>query len=520
MARAVDIIIEAISRSDDILIWGDYDVDGITATSLLYLFFQQIGISVRCHIPDRLTEGYGLNDAVLRGYSRTLKPNKLLITVDCGISNGEELLLARKYGFKSIVTDHHQVSSAELYADATINPKRSDCSFPFSDLAGVGVAFYLAAGVRSKIQEKNILSVSSIPNLKPFLGLVAVGTIADIMPLNQVNRVLVKAGFEAISEGESDTLKGLEILLKMLDINPSCITSDSIAFKVAPAINAAGRLGKADQPLKLLVATETQAAQECAARLIQFNNRRKRITEECFDLASKFARKDVIRGVSCLVVLGEFHEGVLGIVASRLVERHRIPVLVCCYPPDDRTTIKGSGRAPAGWDLYRLIEGAADYLNNFGGHELAAGFSLCADNFLPFKRQLETLASCRGQNIYNDNDQLDSFLIELSLSDAFNRTLLDNLANLEPTGEGNQKPVFIDKHARFVSCATFGRDKAHLKGVVRGTYRNISVIGFNLAEKTGAIDLSEPCRIVYSHSLESYNGKTGWRVIVKNISQA
>lgn len=520
MDRAVDIIIEAIGRSDDILIWGDYDVDGITGTSLLYLFFQQIGVSVNCHIPNRLTDGYGLNDAVLREYSRTMKPSKLLITVDCGISNGEELLLARKYGFTSIVTDHHQVPSIDLYADATINPQRPDCSFPFSDLAGVGVAFYLAAGVRSKMHEKNILRKGSSLNLKSFLGFVAVGTIADIMPLNRVNRILVKAGFEAISKAGSETLKGLTTLLKMLDIEPSCITSDSIAFKVAPAINAAGRLGKPNQPLRLLVAHDNQEAKECAARLIQFNNRRKNITETCCDRAVRLARKDISRGVDCLVVLGDMHEGVLGIVASRLVERYRIPALVCCYQPDDRTTIKGSGRAPAGWDLYRLIEGAADCLNNFGGHELAAGFSLRADNFLLFKQKLETLASSKNEIIYNNNNMINEFFIDLSISEAFNRTLLDNLAGLEPTGAGNPKPVFVDRQARFVSCSLFGRNKAHLKGVVRGRYQNIPVVGFNLAEKIGAIDLSGPCRIVFYHSLESYNGKTAWRVMVKDVSPA
>lgn len=520
MDRAVDIIIEAIERSDDILIWGDYDVDGITGTSLLYLFFQQIGTSVQCHIPDRLTDGYGLNDAVLRDYARTLKANKLLITVDCGISNKEELLLAQKYGFTCIVTDHHQVPSEDLYADATINPQRTDCSFPSSDLAGVGVAFYLAAAVRSKIKEKNIFSNVSSFNLKSFLGLVAVGTIADIMPLTRVNRILVRAGFEAISEADNTILKGLQTLLEMLDIDLNCITSDSIAFKVAPAINAAGRLGKSDQPLRLLIAGERQEAKEFAARLIQFNNRRKNITETCFDLALTLAAKDMARGVHCLVTLGDFHEGVLGIVASRLVERYHIPVLVCCYQSDDRTAIKGSGRAPAGWDLYRLIEGAADCLNNFGGHELAAGFSLRADSFLHFKQKLETLASRREKNIYNDCKKIDQNFIELSLSEAFNRTLLDNLVALEPTGEGNPKPVFVDKHARFVSCSTFGKNKAHVKGIVRGKYENIPVIGFNLSEKIGIIDPAEPCRIVFYLSLETYNGRTHWRVIVKDVSQA
>jgi len=518
MDRAVDLVIKAIDNRDDILIWGDYDVDGISGASLLYLFFKQIGISVTCHIPNRLTDGYGLNDTVLRDYARSMKPAKLLITVDCGISNGEELLLARQYGFKTIVTDHHQVASEQLYADATINPQRPDCSFPFSDLAGVGVAFYLAAAVRSKMSESNLLSGISAPNLKSFLALVAVGTVADIMPLTSVNRLLVKAGFEAIGEAESDTLKGLTTLLNTLDIGPKHITSDSIAFKVAPTINAAGRLGQADQPLRLLTSENKREAQELSSRLVQYNNRRKKITETCFEKALRISRKDIIRGVYCLVVIGDFHEGVLGIVASRLIERQHIPVLVCCYQSDNHTMIKGSGRAPAGWDLYRLIEGSSEHLNSFGGHELAAGFSLRADNFLPFKQKIESLASVKSKDILCDNKEVENFLIELSLSDALNPTLLDNLHSLEPTGEANPKPLFVDNHVRFVSHRSFGKNMAHIKGVVRGTYDNIAVLGFNLADRTRAIDPQRPCRVVYYHSLETYNGTTRWQIMIKDIS--
>ncbi len=519
MDRAVDLVIKAIDNQDDILIWGDYDVDGISGASLLYLFFKQIGISVSCHIPNRLTDGYGLNDTVLRDYARSMKPAKLLITVDCGISNGEELLLARQYGFKTIVTDHHQVASEQLHADATINPQRPDCSFPFTDLAGVGVAFYLAAAVRSRMSKSNLLSGISAPNLKSFLALVAVGTVADIMPLTSVNRLLVKAGFEAIGEGESDTLKGLTTLLNTLDIGPKHITGDSIAFKVAPTINAAGRLGQADMPLRLLTSENKREAQELSSRLVQYNNRRKKITETCFENALRISRKDIIRGVYCLVVIGDFHEGVLGIVASRLIERQHIPVLVCCYQSDNHTMIKGSGRAPAGWDLYRLIEGSSEHLNSFGGHELAAGFSLRADNFLPFKQKIESLASVKSKDILCDNKEVENFLIELSLSDALNTTLLDNLHSLEPTGEANPKPLFVDSHARFVSHRSFGKNMAHLKGVVRGTYDNIAVLGFNLADKARAIDPQRPCRVVYYHSLETYNGATRWQIMIKDISQ-
>ncbi|NNF47428.1 MAG: single-stranded-DNA-specific exonuclease RecJ, partial [Desulfofustis sp.] len=327
---AVELIISAISNKEDILIWGDYDVDGITGTSLLYTFFKQIGVTPKYHIPNRLTEGYGLNSAVLRDYATKLTENKLLITVDCGISNGEELVLAKTYGFKTIVTDHHQVPDSMPQADATINPKQQDCQFPFNDLSGVGVAFYLAAALRNKIAHTDLLKTTYIPNMKSFLDFVAIGTIADIMPLKGVNRILVKGGFESIA---ASSHRGIRNLFTTLDINSELLTSDAVSFRIAPAINAAGRLGEAEKPLKLFLAETDASASEFSSQLVQLNNRRREITEQNYSDALDITRKELLKCDKCVVIIGEFHEGVLGIVASRLVEEFRIPALVCCYHP-------------------------------------------------------------------------------------------------------------------------------------------------------------------------------------------
>ena len=511
---AVDLITSAIQNKDDILIWGDYDVDGITGTSLLHTFFREIGVTTICHIPNRLTDGYGLNDKVLRDYATTLRPNKLLITVDCGISNSEELILAKKYGFKTIVTDHHQVPDTTLYADATINPKQHDCGFPFSELAGVGVAFYLAAAVRFEISNNKAYKEICVPNMKSFLDFVAIGTIADIMPLKGVNRILVKGGFESISATRQ---KGVKNLFSTLDINIDSLTSDAVSFKVAPAINAAGRLGEPDKPLNLFLADSDVRAKEYASQLIQLNNKRKQITEHNFESALTIARKELLLCTNCLVILGEFHEGVLGIVASRLVEKFRVPALVCCYHPADRSVVKGSGRAPEGHDLYGLIAGAERYLQNFGGHALAAGFSLPVANFIQFKEKLYTLMSLRDENNIDISSTLGRKYIELDVSESLDRTLLDNLMQLEPTGEANPKPIFLDRHVRFVSFSAFGKNKAHLKGVIRGKYKNVPVIGFNLGDRISKTSLNEPCTLLYTHSFESYNGRSGWRVHIKDI---
>ncbi|NNK58974.1 MAG: single-stranded-DNA-specific exonuclease RecJ, partial [Desulfofustis sp.] len=487
---AVELIISAISNKEDILIWGDYDVDGITGTSLLYTFFKQIGVTPKYHIPNRLTEGYGLNSAVLRDYATKLTENKLLITVDCGISNGEELVLAKTYGFKTIVTDHHQVPDSMPQADATINPKQQDCQFPFNDLSGVGVAFYLAAALRNKIVNTDLLRTSYIPNMKSFLDFVAIGTIADIMPLKGVNRILVKGGFESIA---ASSHRGIRNLFTTLDINSELLTSDAVSFRIAPAINAAGRLGEAEKPLKLFLAETDASASEFSSQLVQLNNRRREITEQNYSDALDITRKELLKCNKCVVIVGEFHEGVLGIVASRLVEEFRIPALVCCYHPADRTTVKGSGRAPEGLNLYKLISGAELFLKNFGGHEAAAGFSLPAANFMQFKDKLYTLISSSEVLLSSDSNPIENKYIELSLSEALDPTLLDNLRHMEPTGEANPKPTFIDRKVRFVSNSTFGKNRAHLKGIIRGKYNNIQVTGFNLATKQREINLGEKC---------------------------
>ena len=512
--KAVDLTISSILNKDDILIWGDYDVDGITGTSLLHTFFREIGVAVKCHIPNRLTDGYGLNGKVLREYATTLTENKLLITVDCGIANGEELVLAKKYGFNTIVTDHHQVPDTPLHADATINPKQRDCKFPFSDLSGVGVAFYLAAALRHHISNNNLFKGTCVPNMKSFLSFVALGTIADIMPLRGVNRILVKGGFETIpSTGQ----RGIKNLFSTLDINPEAITSDAISFKIAPAINAAGRLGESEKPLKLLLADSDAAAKEYALQLIQLNNKRREITEQNFEIALSLARKELIVCDKCLVIIGDFHEGVLGIVASRLVEEYSVPALVCCYHPADKTTIKGSGRAPEGHDLYNLIAGADRYLKNYGGHELAAGFSLSVTDFMQFKEKFHSIISSENENNIHISSNIESNFIELSLSESLDRTLLDNLMQLEPTGEANPKPIFLDRQVRFVSFSTFGKNKSHLKGVVRGKYNNIPVIGFNLGDTMRSVNLSETCSVLYTHSFNTYNGRSSWKVHIKDI---
>ena len=273
MDRAVTLLIEAIENNSEILIWGDYDVDGITATALLVLFFKELGISVKHYIPNRITDGYGLNSRVLQRFSETMRSSKLLVTVDCGISNKDEIREAQANGFKVIVTDHHRVPTDELPADATINPKQADCFFPIKELAGVGLAFYLASALRSTLRNnKSLNTIVSNVNMKSFLAYVAIGTIADLMPLTGINRLLVRGGFEVIaSTGPANIIT----LFDALNISHKDVSGETISYQVAPTINAAGRLGESGLPIDLLLTQSTAEAQRFAADIVKLNVKRK-----------------------------------------------------------------------------------------------------------------------------------------------------------------------------------------------------------------------------------------------------
>ncbi|NTW88441.1 MAG: single-stranded-DNA-specific exonuclease RecJ, partial [Desulfobulbaceae bacterium] len=317
--QAVQILVEARLLKTPIIIYGDYDADGVTATALLVKFFREIELSVYYFIPDRINDGYGLNCNSLKTLRNIAKiaghPSPVLLTVDCGITNIAEVALANELGFRVIITDHHLPGPVLPVAEAIVNPHQHGCFFPFKELAGVGVAFFLAIGLRKEFAARGVWSSGNPPNLKKYLELVAIGTIADMVQLRGVNRILVKGGLEVINNNPSI---GLKALIGEIGHKESKVTAETISYYLAPRINAAGRIGSAEEALRLLLADSDESAKSSAGLLGQANQKRKELTEELANRARYQANKQLLEGSSVIVVSGDgWHLGVVGLLASK-----------------------------------------------------------------------------------------------------------------------------------------------------------------------------------------------------------
>jgi single-stranded-DNA-specific exonuclease len=372
LEQACDRIIYAFKKQQKIVIYGDYDVDGITSVSLLYSFFKLIGASenILFYIPSRLSEGYGLNiDAIKKFKSENIK---LIITVDCGISNIAEIEFAKSLGIDVIVTDHHEVPEDVPPAFAIVDPKQKDCNFPFKDLAGVGIAFYLLIGLRMKLRDSNFWKNKDELNLKNFLDLVALGTIADICPLKFDNRILVKFG---LSELERSNRMGVKALKQICGIREGQLNYWNVGFRLAPRINAIGRLDNATLGVNLLTTDSYSDALKIASLLERNNYKRQKIEEKILNEALSIMEKSKnFKNKQSIVLYSEnWHEGVIGIVSSRLVEKYYKPTILISFKDDIG---KGSARSIKNFDIYEALNLCSEFLESFGGHKYAAGITL------------------------------------------------------------------------------------------------------------------------------------------------
>lgn len=503
MDRAVDRIIRAILNREAIVIYGDYDADGITSTALLLDFLRELDADVSYYIPHRLEEGYGLNKTVL--YRMAQSHTRLVITVDCGIGNNDEVAYTNTLGLDVIVTDHHEVPSSLPKALAILNPKQPGCPFSFKDLAGVGVVFNLIIALRAKLRKIGFWKDSHVPNLKKYLDLVALGTVADMVPLIDENRIFVKIGLILLSQG---LRPGVAALKDVSGLETKEIDAWDIAFKLAPRINAAGRIGEAYNGVELLTARDITSAKTITQRLNTANAERQRIEEQIMTDAFEYLKRDptILEKKSLLLASEKWHPGVIGIVASRLVEQYHRPVILISLADGMG---KGSGRSIREFNLYEGLKSCNHLLERFGGHKCAAGLTVLEENIQEFYGAFEAIVAESLSGI----DLLPKVEIDSVVSlNHLTGTFLEHLSLLPPFGSANPEPVFCTSDFDIAEPQVVGNN--HLKFKISQNHISCEAIGYNMGYH---YPLSQSFQIAFIPQLNTWQGKTNLQLKLKDI---
>ena len=499
MDRAVARIERAIERHERILVHGDYDVDGLTATYLLVTVLREFGADVRFHIPHRLADGYGLSAASIEAAAAA--GVSLVITVDCGISANQPIARGAALGVEVVITDHHEPPEALPAAAAIVNPHQPGCTYPFKGLCGVGVAFKLAVALAE--------SRGGMGVVERHLDVVALGTVADAVPLSGENRVLVHHGLDRLQKSEHI---GLRALIEVAGLTGRRINAGHVGFQLAPRLNAAGRMGSALQALDLLLTTDADQARSLAQSLDEDNTRRRELDERVEQEAAERVERELgWPDCSSIVLWSEtWHAGVLGIVASRLVERFQRPaILLAVQAPWAR----GSGRSAGGLDLTRLLTDCADMLSTYGGHAYAAGLSVAPDRLPALRERIEALTRER----LDLERCVPRLLVDVDLPFAsIDAELLDWLDRLPPHGLDNPEPVFRTEIVRIESSSTVGSGR-HLKLWLRDSSGGGDAIGYGFGERAAEFLKGASCAVAYLPQRNEYMGETTVQLKVRGL---
>jgi single-stranded-DNA-specific exonuclease len=498
MDKAVNRIIKAIENKEKIMIFGDYDVDGITSVTVLKKFLLERNAVVSQYIPNRLNEGYGLNkDAI-----KKIADDKfdLMITVDCGISGIEEVEYANSLGIETIVTDHHEVGDVLPNAMAVVDSKRKDNRYPFNQLAGVGVVFKLIQAISQKLnlEEKEYLK---------YLDIVCVGTISDIVPLEDENRVIAKLGLKLVEVTKN---VGLKTLLDVSGYNK--IDSNTISFGIAPRINACGRMGHAEEALKLFLTDNSTEATEIATKLNEYNKERQDIEKRIFDEAVEQIEKYNNKNDVIVLANENWHHGVIGIVASKITDMYFKPSILICFEDEMG---KGSGRSIPGFDLYEALTKSSNHINRFGGHSMAIGITVNKSEFEEFKKDFEEYA--HNSNI-SDIIPVVNIDEEVKLKD-INIRDVSELKLLEPFGEANKMPLFLCKNLKIQSIRALSEGK-HLKLSLKDDNFWIDAIGFNLGYLSEEYRIGDKIDVVGTLEINQFNGRESLQINLKDIRKS
>jgi single-stranded-DNA-specific exonuclease len=483
---------QAVRQGEPVAIYGDYDADGLTATCLLHQFFGELGLSCSAYIPDRLREGYGLKVAALKELAVQAR---LLVTVDCGISDALEVAWARDQGLEVIITDHHEVPAELPPALAVVNPKRGGEGYPFRELAGVGVALLLALGVRAELRAQGWFAARPEPNLRAYLDLVALGTAADVVPLVGENRILVKNGLKVLEESRRP---GLVALKEVAGLEGKPLSFRDLVFRLAPRLNAAGRLGQARGALELLLNDDLAQARIQASYLNNLNRQRQALEEEVLSQAEALIRQQGLTKRPVLVLAREgWHPGVLGIVAARLAEGYHRPVALVSLADG---LGRGSARSIEGFHLFRGLTACRDFLGRFGGHQAAVGFEVTAANLAPLQEALErAFQEQMGPEPPGPILRVDA---QVDMTD-LNEDFFQHLEHLRPFGPGNPEPVFVCTGVECLTSRVVG--ERHLKVQLAQANLIREAIAF---DKAACHPLSGPLEVAFSTRLSHFQGRT------------
>ncbi len=496
MEKAANRIVEAIKNNEKVAIYGDYDVDGITSSTVLHRFLKDRGLNTNIYIPNRLCEGYGLNAEEIKKIAE--EGHTLMITVDCGITGKAEVELAKSLGIDTIVTDHHEPPEELPEAIAVVDCKRKDNNYPFRELAGVGVTFKLTQAI------SKILNLKEEENLK-YLDIVCIGTISDIVPLVDENRTISKLGLMLLNQTKN---VGLKVLLESLGYKK--IDSTAVSFGIAPRVNACGRMGHERVALELFLTDDVKRARELAKELNDFNTKRQEIEKRIFEEALEQIKNGQEEKNPCIILRKEnWHHGVIGIVSSKITEMYFKPSILMAIEGED---CKGSGRSIPGFDIHEALEKCNKNIKQFGGHSMAIGITVESANFEAFKSSVLNYAK---EKHIEDIVPVLNIDEKLQLKDITMKDVRD-LALLEPFGEANKPPLFQINNVKIETIRTLSEGK-HLKMDIKDDNTKFGTIGFNLGSLANEYKIGDKIDIAGYLEINSFGGRDSIQINIKDI---
>lgn len=500
MPKCIDRIIKAIDNKEKIIVYGDYDADGITSATILKRFFKDLGVDVSVYIPNRLSEGYGLNKEAVKKIAS--EGYDLIITVDCGITSVDEVELAKELKMDVIITDHHEPGEKLPQAIAVVDCKRSDSQYEFRELAGCGVAFKLTQALAKK------LNINENEYLK-YIDIACIGTISDIVPLVDENRTIAKLGLLLVNQTKNI---GLRELLRLTGFKK--IDAETISFGISPRINACGRMGHQEDALNLFLTNDIIKARELAKKLDDYNKERQAIEKRIFNEAEEEIALNHESDKPCIVLGKEkWHHGIIGIVSSKITEKYYKPSILVCFEGKDS---RGSGRSIKGFDLHEALLKLNDLLENAGGHSMAIGLSLETSKFEEFKQKFEQYAE---EHITSQMLQKEIEIDKKIDKNDISIDAIKELEILEPYGEGNKKINIIYKNLKIISIRALSEGK-HIKLNLQDDNINLDAIGFNMGEYSKCYQIGDKVDVVGNIEINKFNNTEKVQISLKDMRKA